>query len=1065
MRFRHLTSALTCLALASPLAAQQPAAAPDSSGQPFVVERLEEHDRFEADGTGRRELAFRIHVVTEAALQAFGQAEYAYNSANEKLDVDYVRVLKPGGDTIVAPASAVLDMTGQIAREAPMFSDIREKVVTVPGLRVGDVLEAHLTWTDTTPLAPGRFWYTVAFSDDAIVLDQRLVLDVPRSGAVLVRTTGGPDPAVTEAAGRRVSEWRRRNLEVDTSALGAARRVARLRHAPPGMEVTNFANWEDVGRWYAGLERDREVPTPAIKAKADSLVRGRASRLDSIAAIYAYVSQEFRYVSVSFGIGRYQPHTAAEVLASEYGDCKDKHVLLASLLRAVGIASAPALVSMERDIDSTLPSPGQFDHVITFVPAGGDTLWLDATPGAAAFRMLDFELRGHLALVVPLDGAARLVRTPELPPFATYDSLDVDAEIGAARKLAATYRFTDRGAVETVMRSLLRQVPPERLNDLAHGIADDANLGGTASAAVASDPKDITGPVRFSFRLERADAITWSGQRATYALPLPRMRLPVEDTAAVADSLWLDVSQAAQTLHLRLPAGVSVQAPLDVTESRDFAEYRSSYRVRGDTVTVVRSLAYLVRALPPSRLADFLAFRRAVGADQDAGLTLTRSADAAAGAGGDVDAAAQSAWDAFLRRDFRGAIRLYRQVLARDPKHRDAWTNLGRAYVGLDLLDSARAAFLQAVAVDSSTSYAWNNLGLAEWRMGETDSAAVAFRREIAINARDRWAHLNLGQMAVERRWDSVAVAELRQAVAMAPNDPTGHVSLAHAYIDAGDSAEAKEEMDRALAIRPTASTLNSVAYALAEAGAMLDLAEGYARQAIDSVEVPLRDATLTGTDPRPSLTLYQVGAYWDTMGWILFRKGDVAGAERYLRAALLVTSGADGRIGDHLGQVYEREGRTADAVKAYALAKSAGNTSAETVTRLEALAGGRARAIQRVVEAGQGGVQELRTVRLPRLTRGSVAGEVNVLLGPGPKVLDVEVVDGTPGMKALVEKLRAAGASFPNLFPGGDSIQVPVHGLLTCSPAAGCTYIMMMVLVRGSVGEVVAPVMSSPDD
>src|SRR3989442_5676625 len=39
-----------------------------------------------------------------------------------------------------------------------------------------------------------------------------------------------------------------------------------------------------------------------------------------------------RYVSISFGIGRYEPHAATEVLKNVYGDCKDKHTLLTSLL-------------------------------------------------------------------------------------------------------------------------------------------------------------------------------------------------------------------------------------------------------------------------------------------------------------------------------------------------------------------------------------------------------------------------------------------------------------------------------------------------------------------------------------------------------------------------------------------------------------------------------------------------------------------------------------------------------------------------------------------------------------
>jgi transglutaminase-like putative cysteine protease len=95
--------------------------------------------------------------------------------------------------------------------------------------------------------------------------------------------------------------------------------------------------------------------------------------------LYGYVSTQFRYIGISFGIGRYQPHSAAEVLANQYGDCKDKHTLLASLLTAVGIPADPALISTSREVDADVPSPGQFDHVITAVPTEGGVVWLDTT--------------------------------------------------------------------------------------------------------------------------------------------------------------------------------------------------------------------------------------------------------------------------------------------------------------------------------------------------------------------------------------------------------------------------------------------------------------------------------------------------------------------------------------------------------------------------------------------------------------------------------------------------------------------------------------------------------------
>jgi transglutaminase-like putative cysteine protease len=132
--------------------------------------------------------------------------------------------------------------------------------------------------------------------------------------------------------------------------------------------------------------------------------------------LYGYVSTQFHYIGIAFGIGRYQPHSASEVLANQYGDCKDKHTLLASLLTAVGIPAYPALVSTTHDVDLDVPSPGQFDHVITVVPRGSGLTWLDTTAEVGPYQYLVPSLRDKRALAIWKDKPAVLISTPaDLP--------------------------------------------------------------------------------------------------------------------------------------------------------------------------------------------------------------------------------------------------------------------------------------------------------------------------------------------------------------------------------------------------------------------------------------------------------------------------------------------------------------------------------------------------------------------------------------------------------------------------------------------------------------------------
>jgi hypothetical protein len=75
-------------------------------------------------------------------------------------------------------------MAAEISRQAPMYSDQREKHLAVKGLGAGDVLEFRLYWKGTKALVPGQFWYAYNFSHDGIVLQEQLQIIVPRDRAV-----------------------------------------------------------------------------------------------------------------------------------------------------------------------------------------------------------------------------------------------------------------------------------------------------------------------------------------------------------------------------------------------------------------------------------------------------------------------------------------------------------------------------------------------------------------------------------------------------------------------------------------------------------------------------------------------------------------------------------------------------------------------------------------------------------------------------------------------------------------------------------------------------------------
>src|SRR5205823_13735803 len=90
----------------------------------------------------------------------------------------FVRVLKLDGSTVTAPADSVQDLSIPLEREAPVYTDYRQKHITVPGLRPGEELEYDFVTTIHTPLAPGQSWMEHDFAKSGTGLDEQLELNV-----------------------------------------------------------------------------------------------------------------------------------------------------------------------------------------------------------------------------------------------------------------------------------------------------------------------------------------------------------------------------------------------------------------------------------------------------------------------------------------------------------------------------------------------------------------------------------------------------------------------------------------------------------------------------------------------------------------------------------------------------------------------------------------------------------------------------------------------------------------------------------------------------------------------
>ena len=1062
-----LVPGMTCFAICAQTS-KGAGTKPDFSKEAFVIEQDSTRVSFENDGTGIRETESRIHIQSDAGVQQWGILSFPYESSTQTVDIEYVRVEKPDKTVILTPLDGVQDMASEVTRAAPLYSDLKEKHLAVKGLSQGDILEFKATWRTTHPLAPGQFWFAFNFSHDNISLQQRLEIRFPRERNVKWKSTG-PQPVITEVGGSRIFGWTSAQLEHKTSEEEKKEKTETTRQAiwgqlpPPDLLISSFQSWEEVGRWYGGLQAERVKPSPEVRAKATEVTKSATDESARIRAIYSYVSTQFRYIGIDFGIGRYQPHTAAEVLANQYGDCKDKHTLLASLLEASGVSAYPALISVGHAIDPDVPSPGQFDHVISVVSQGPSLTWLDTTPEVAPFGYLLSTLRSKPALVI-LDGKpASLITTPEDGPSKSVQSFHIKAKLDDSGKLEGRIeRSMEGNDVEVLLRRAFRSVPLPNWKDLIQRISYASGYAGDVSDVTAGSPDKIEEPLQFAYNYARKDYPDWSNRRIDPPLPPIVMPEALEDDATAPHNIWLGSPDEIDSLsELELPKGYTPELPKNVDLSLSFGEYHCRSSFKDGILTTDRRLIMKGRELAVSDYESYKKFSKMVTDDHDSYIPLYAGHKPAIPEGshmeqitslpGSTNPEAEDAFEDMANaHDPAGAVASIQRAVELDPKFTRGWLTLGEMFTVLRQPDSALRAYRKAVEGDPQQPLAYKVLASALMKMGASEEALKVWQELTKLSPEDAAGPSGEGTalMALKRYRD--AVAKFDEAAKLEPQRASSHGQLGSAYLEAGDDEKALSSYQKALSLDGSPERYNDVAYSLADAGKQLPTAMEFAEKAVMEEEESTQKIELSKVAVPDLQLMMSLAAAWDTLGWVQFRQGKLDAAAKSINASWLLSQRPV--VAGHLGQVYERQHKLAAAARMYLLALAATSGRPNDAGEIKEIRG---RLQQLTVRLGtrnlpsvDGGAElsRMRIAKVERFAQGTSSAEVFLLLVWDPKesafqAQDWRFVSGSEALKPTAQVLRSI--RFELSAPDTTPVRLLRRGILGCYQYTGCSLAM----------------------
>jgi tetratricopeptide (TPR) repeat protein len=746
---------------------------------------------------------------------------------------------------------------------------------------------------------------------------------------------------------------------------------------------------------------------------------------------------------------------------NQYGDCKDKHTLLAAMLEAIGLHPDAVLIGAGIRFNQAVPSPDSFNHLITRVEVDGKPVWLDTTAEVAPYRLLLFGIRDRSALVVPDMGLAKVEKTPALPPFEPTTTMEAVGTLDADGTSNSKITFTFRGDDEVIMRSLVRRISPSQYEQMAKGMLGGIGYQGEPSHVEVNRPEDTTVPMLVAFDYKRVKGGDWDNHRVLAQLSPVLLTKPDESDPPV-EAIELGVPRVESSkATMKLPEGWGTVLPDAIHEESKWATLDETYSFKKGVLSSERKLVVLKDRVPQAEWKEYAKFAEAINLGNERYVqlvphdepgtkttTIQLKVDPPAkdaikvqsmpAQGGSTTAMADQDPEILIRQAKamqgvmgQSAQSLLDSVKAKHPEQQGLWSGYGQLAEQRGNLSEAVDDYLKELSLHPAEYGTYGPLAEAQWTLKQRADAEATLRTWMSADPTNSEAPLKLAGHLLEDGKPAESATTAKAGLAgMAEDDPERgrlEVLLGQAELAAGDKDGARKALVSAMKSAKDAEISNDAAYALADAGIELTLAEVTTSQNVSHMEEESRDWTLTNYPVQMETRQMLLESSWETMAWVLFREGNAKDAETYARAVWL------GRptmlAGENLGEIEEANGDRAGALTTYELALSASGSDAEKKAlqgRIDLL---RSSGVATEVKDGAADLAKLRV--FPLGAGGDMDGtsEYQVTISGG-KVEAAKAVGGkwVRGGEELV-----AAAAMPGLVPKGSKARLVRMVKLTC--------------------------------
>lgn len=316
---------------------------------------------------------YAIQVFNSEGIQSMSDIDISYDPSYQKLQIHKIQLIRDGS-IIDKLNSDIQIIQRETSMERSIYDGSLSAVVNLSDVRENDIIEYSYSIIGFNPINKGHYsaMNVLQYTLPANRVYHKLVAPKNKYIQYKLYNSAG-EPQINRTTQKVEYIW-------DVSALDYTlydNSVPAWHEPYKQVGITTFRDWGEVVEWALPMFEYSDFQFEEVNKKLENIV----SKEDKILYIIRFVQDEIRYLGFEKGIFAYKPHHPLKVYNQRYGDCKDKSLLLISLLRSQGISAYPLWVNTNilQEVNNRLPNYAAFNHSVVYFEYNGKEYFIDPT--------------------------------------------------------------------------------------------------------------------------------------------------------------------------------------------------------------------------------------------------------------------------------------------------------------------------------------------------------------------------------------------------------------------------------------------------------------------------------------------------------------------------------------------------------------------------------------------------------------------------------------------------------------------------------------------------------------